>query len=167
MRAQAEAMQAVIALAAGDTGRCREHLGAALAAARDWVELPPLATAIDACAAYVLDVSGDAEIAATLLGAAHSIRGAFNESSLVAPGVREAARLALGAAGFDDAYRRGRELGKASGGRVRGRSGAPPVGGDRERGEHQRRCRPPTAASAPPAVAAGPPMSSARSASVR
>jgi hypothetical protein len=112
MRAQAEAMQAVIALAAGDAGRCREHLRAALAAARDWVELPPLATAIDACAAYALDVSGDAATAAALLGAAHSIRGAFNEASLTAPRVREAARRSLGEAGFGAAYQRGRELSK-------------------------------------------------------
>ena len=112
MRAQAEAMQAVVALAAGDAGRCREHLGAALAAARDWVELPPLATAIDACAAYALDVGGDAATAATLLGAAHSIRGAFNEASLTAPRVREAARRSLGEAGFGVAYQRGRELSK-------------------------------------------------------
>jgi predicted ATPase/DNA-binding SARP family transcriptional activator len=112
MRAQAEAMQAVVALAAGDAGRCREHLGAALAAARDWVELPPLATAIDACAAYALDVNGDAATAATLLGAAHSIRGAFNEASLTAPRIREAARLSLGEAGFGAAYQRGRDLSK-------------------------------------------------------
>ena len=47
MRAQAEAMQAVVALAAGDTERCREHLGAALAAARDSVDSccwPPRST---------------------------------------------------------------------------------------------------------------------------
>ena len=59
-----------------------------------------------------LQAGDDAELAATLLGAAHSIRGAFDESSLVAPRVRETARLALGDAGFDAAYRRGRDLSK-------------------------------------------------------
>ncbi len=113
MAAQAEARSAMVALTRGDADRCREHLGAALAAARDWVELPPLAQAIDAVAAFTLQAGGDAELAATLLGAAHSIRGAFDESSLVAPGVREAAGHALGAAGFEAACQRGRELGKA------------------------------------------------------
>jgi predicted ATPase/DNA-binding SARP family transcriptional activator len=112
MSAQAEARLAMIALAGGDADRCRERLAAALAAGRDWMELPPLAAAIDGCAAFALRAGGDAEAGATLLGAAHSIRGAFDESSLAAPDTRAAARRALGAAGFDAAYRRGRELGQ-------------------------------------------------------
>ena len=48
--------------------------------------------------------------AATLLGAAHTIRGAFDEGSLDAPGARDAARGVLGEAGFDAAYERGRGL---------------------------------------------------------
>jgi len=100
-------------LARGDADRSREHLGAAMAAARDWVELPPLAAVLDAVAAFALQVGEQPELAATLLGAAHSIRGAFDESSLVAPRVRGTARHALGDAGFDAAYRRGRELAKA------------------------------------------------------
>ena len=136
MRAQAEAMQAVVALAVGDTRRCRDHLGAALAAARDWVELPPLATAIDACAAYVLDVSGDAEIAATLLGAAHSIRGAFNESSLTAPRSPGGGQACARRGGLRRRLPARPGTRQGGGGRVRVRSGAPPVGADRERGEH-------------------------------
>ena len=49
-------------------------------------------------------------LAATLLGGAHTIRGAFDESSLDAPGARDAARGVLGEAGFDAAYERGRAL---------------------------------------------------------
>jgi hypothetical protein len=53
---------------------------------------------------------GAADVAATLLGAAHTVRGAFDESSPVAPRARETARRALGDAAFDGAYSRGREL---------------------------------------------------------
>jgi hypothetical protein len=113
MLAQAEARLAMVVLARGDADRCREHLGAAMAAARDWVELPPLAAVIDAVAAFTLQAGQEPELAATLLGAAHSIRGAFDESSLAAPRTRGAARRALGDASFDTAYRRGRELAKA------------------------------------------------------
>jgi hypothetical protein len=68
---------------------------------------------LDALAAWVLrrGQAGDAELAARLLGAAHSVRGAFDESSLDAPAARTAAGDALGCDAFDAAYRRGRELG--------------------------------------------------------
>jgi hypothetical protein len=46
-----------------------------------------------------------AVLAARLLGAAHAVRGAFDESSLDAPQARDAAREALGPAAFDAAYR--------------------------------------------------------------
>jgi hypothetical protein len=46
-----------------------------------------------------------AEIAARLLGAAHAVRGAFDESSLDAPAARNAARQTLGPVAFDAAYR--------------------------------------------------------------
>jgi hypothetical protein len=39
------------------------------------------------------------EVAATLLGAAHTIRGAFDEGSLDAPGARNDARGVLGEVG--------------------------------------------------------------------
>jgi hypothetical protein len=47
---------------------------------------------------------------ATLLGAAHAIRGCFDEGSLDAPAVRDAARARLGADEFEAAYERGRCL---------------------------------------------------------
>jgi hypothetical protein len=45
-----------------------------------------------------------------LLGAAHAVRGCFDEGSLDAPAVREAARSRLAADEFDAAYERGRSL---------------------------------------------------------
>jgi hypothetical protein len=57
----------------------------------------------------VRDLTGPAA-AATLLGAAHAVRGAFDESSPVAPAVRATARDALGAKAFATAYDAGRAL---------------------------------------------------------
>ena len=84
---------------------------------------PALAAVIDSIAVFALQRApggdgpgapagpGDAELAATLLGAGHSIRGAFDHGSLDAPAAREGARRALGDGGFDAAYERGRALG--------------------------------------------------------
>jgi hypothetical protein len=47
-----------------------------------------------------------------LLGAAHTIRGAFDEGSLDAPGARGAARSLLGSVEFEAAHERGRALGR-------------------------------------------------------
>ena len=115
MRARIRARLAMAVLAQGDDRRCRELLAAALDAAARWTEHPPLAAVLDACACYVLHPTGDAdavaitadraELAARLLGAAHAVRGAFDESSLDAPQARAAARTALGQAAFDAAYR--------------------------------------------------------------
>jgi hypothetical protein len=124
MRARIRARLAMAVLAQGDDRRCRELLAAALDAAAQWTEHPPLAAVLDACARYVLhptDPTGDAnanadadaaaitadraELAARLLGAAHAVRGAFDESSLDAPQARESARTVLGRAAFDAAYR--------------------------------------------------------------
>ena len=111
VRAQAQARLAMITLeAGGDAGRCRDLLAEALPAAAGWVENPPLAAVIDSVAAAVVTRDGAADVAATLLGAAHTVRGAFDESSPVAPRARETARRALGDAAFDGAYSRGREL---------------------------------------------------------
>jgi predicted ATPase len=144
LRARIRARLAMALLAQGDDARCREQLTAALDAAAQWTEHPPLAAVLDACACYVLrhteatepveraeptrtadptgptGPTGDArpvgsssdaaitadraELAARLLGAAHAVRGAFDESSLDAPRAREAARAALGQAAFDAAY---------------------------------------------------------------
>jgi len=108
LRAQVRSREAMVALVCGDAARSRVLLREALSAATGWVERPPLATVIDAMAAYVLD--GDPARAAVLLGAAHAVRGAFDESSLDAPGVRAAARTRLGSADFEAAYQRGRDL---------------------------------------------------------
>ena len=127
LRARIRARLAMAVLAQGDEGRCRELLGAALDAAARWTEHPPLAAVLDACACYALHpadrarrtartadnataarpviTTDRAELAARLLGAAHAVRGAFDESSLDAPQARAAARAALGPAAFDAAYR--------------------------------------------------------------
>ena len=70
---------------------------------------------IDAIAVFALRGAGpgsreQAALSATLLGVAHTIRGAFDEGSLDAPGAREAARGLLGLAAFQAAYERGRAL---------------------------------------------------------
>jgi predicted ATPase/DNA-binding SARP family transcriptional activator len=115
VRAQSQARLAMITQeAGGDAGRCRDLLAEALPAAAGWVENPPLAAVIDSVAAAVVTRDGAADVAATLLGAAHTVRGAFDESSPVAPRARETARLALGDAAFDDAYSRGRVLDRES-----------------------------------------------------
>ena len=120
MRAHLRARAALVVLAEGDEARCRALLAAALGAAAEWVERPALATVMDAIAVFVLQGSAGtagteqerAALAATLLGAGHTIRGAFDEGSLDAPGARDAARGLLGEAGFDAAYERGRALGR-------------------------------------------------------
>jgi hypothetical protein len=95
MRAQLLARLAMVVLREGDPIRCRELLASALGTAAAWVERPALAAAIDAIAAFALQESVDpqagAALAVTLLGAAHSIRGSFDEGSLDAPGARETA----------------------------------------------------------------------------
>ncbi len=49
--------------------------------------------------------------AATLLGAAHSVRGCFDEGSLDSPAARDWVRTPLGPGAFEAAYERGRALG--------------------------------------------------------
>jgi hypothetical protein len=106
LRAQVKARLAMAAARQGSSGRCLVLLTEALDAAASWCEHPALAAVLDACAAYVLDTGGNggAERAARLLGAAHAVRGAFDESSLDAPQARERARTALGAGPFGAAY---------------------------------------------------------------
>jgi len=115
MRAHLRARAALVVLAEGDEARSRALLAAALGAAAEWVERPALAAVLDAIAVFVLHGSADtdrgrAALAATLLGAGHTIRGAFDEGSLDAPGARASARRLLGEAAFDAAYERGRAL---------------------------------------------------------
>ncbi len=122
LRARIRSRLALAVLAQGDEARCRDLLDAALTATAAWTEHPALAGVIDACACYILRRSGltrpadsahnavpvitadRAELAARLLGTAHAVRGAFDESSLDAPQARAAARDALGPAAFDVAY---------------------------------------------------------------
>ena len=113
LRAHLKTRLAMVALAQDDLPRCRDLLGEALRAVTSWVEHPTLGLVIDAIAAYVLrrDADAGAELAATLLGAAHAVRGAFDESSLDAPSARAAARAALGEPAFETAYASGRALG--------------------------------------------------------
>ncbi len=113
MRAQVLARLAVFARERGNGAQALTLLGDALRAATVWVDHSCLADVIDAVALLAAD--SDARMAATLLGVAHTIRGAFDESSLDAPGVRQAAREALGLPGFETAYQRGRDLSYADG----------------------------------------------------
>jgi predicted ATPase/DNA-binding SARP family transcriptional activator len=116
-RAQVQARLAMVVLREGDRRQCAEVLAAALGTAADWLERPALAAVIDAIAVCALQADGasgaagsreQAVLAATLLGAAHTIRGAFDEGSLDAPAARDTARSLLGPATFRAAYERGR-----------------------------------------------------------
>ena len=103
-----QARLALIALAGGDETRCRALLAEALRIAASWVELPPVADVIDAIAVLAQHSGQCATRVATLLGAAHAVRGCFDEGSLDAPAVRDAMRAILGADEFGAAYERGR-----------------------------------------------------------
>jgi predicted ATPase/DNA-binding SARP family transcriptional activator len=118
-RALIKARLALALLADGDAARSRGLLSAALRDASDWVELPPLAAVIDVIALAVLGGAARppvprspsrAALAATLLGAAHSMRSCFDESCPDARAARDAASDILGPAGFQAAYERGRAL---------------------------------------------------------
>jgi hypothetical protein len=105
-----QARLALVALADGDEARCRALLAEALRTASSWVELPPVADVIDAIAVLAQRSGECGTAAATLLGAAHAVRGCFDEGSLDASAVRDAARTLLGADEFEAAYERGRCL---------------------------------------------------------
>jgi hypothetical protein len=108
LQATLQARLALIALTDGDEARCRALLATALRTATGWVELPPVADVIDAIAVLAQHSGECATAVATLLGAAHAVRGCFDEGGLDAPAVRDAARAVLGADGFQAAYERGR-----------------------------------------------------------
>jgi hypothetical protein len=105
-----QARLALTALADGDEARCRTLLAEALRTAASWVELPPVADVIDSIAVLALHSGQCATRVATLLGAAHAVRGCFDEGGLDAPAVRDAVRAALGADQFGAAYERGHSL---------------------------------------------------------
>ena len=117
IRARVRARLAMVVLAQGDEIRAQALLAAALDASAAWTEHCALAEVLDACSycaihrdqadAQARDRAARAdraERAARLLGAAHAVRGAFDESSPDAPQARAAARAALGEAAFDAAY---------------------------------------------------------------
>ncbi|HEY4465540.1 MAG TPA: BTAD domain-containing putative transcriptional regulator [Streptosporangiaceae bacterium] len=104
---------AMVTLRSGDVTGSAACLAEALSLASEGMDRPALAAVIDGIADLVLRRGGDAEaaeLAATLLGAAHRVRGAFDHGSLDAPRVAEKARHALGDGTFDAACRRGRAL---------------------------------------------------------
>jgi predicted ATPase/DNA-binding SARP family transcriptional activator len=113
LRAQVRARLALAALELGAPDRCRAQLSEALDLAATWWERPALALVLDACAVYVLrrGGAGDPGQAARLLGAAHAVRGAFDESSPDAPAARAAAGKALGPQAFAAAYDSARGVG--------------------------------------------------------
>jgi predicted ATPase/DNA-binding SARP family transcriptional activator len=113
LRAVVKARLAVAVLSQGQQERCARLLTESLDATAAWREHPALATVLDACAVYALrrvpPGQGEAPAAvaaraARLLGAAHAIRGAFDESSLDAPPARAQARETLGLEAFSAAY---------------------------------------------------------------
>jgi predicted ATPase/DNA-binding SARP family transcriptional activator len=114
--ALAGARLGILTLEAGDVTRGTTLLLDALAAAATAGDRPAAAAAVEGLAAAALGntalgntAAGNAaaERAAALLGAADSIRGAVDHSSLDAPAIRTAARERLGEAAFDAGYRRG------------------------------------------------------------
>jgi predicted ATPase/DNA-binding SARP family transcriptional activator len=111
LRAQVKVRLAAALLKQGDRGTCGELLGEALDDAVAWTDHPALAAVLDACAAHLLARDGDPRLAARLLGAAHAVRGAFDESSPDAPPARDAARAALGPRAYQAAYASSRDLG--------------------------------------------------------
>lgn len=115
LNALLKARLALLVAVEGDEARSRALLADALRAAANWVERQMLAAVVDTIAVFALrkpdGLTEAAVLAATLLGAAHSFRGAFDEGSLDAPRARDAARRQLGEAAFVAAYERGRALG--------------------------------------------------------
>jgi hypothetical protein len=70
---------------------------------------PIIASVVEGLAGLAVR-TGNAGRAATLLGAADSIRGAVDHGSLDAPAVRAAALERLGSAALEASYRAGRAL---------------------------------------------------------
>jgi hypothetical protein len=113
-RAQAQNRGALADIRSGNIADEGAGLAAALRLARDSQDRSAVAVVVDGVAAAALWTDGSrasAERAAVMLGAAHSIRGAFDHSSLDAPAARDTARQMLGGKAFEAAYQRGRELG--------------------------------------------------------
>ncbi|HSR23467.1 MAG TPA: hypothetical protein VLW53_07940, partial [Candidatus Eisenbacteria bacterium] len=115
-RAQARNRSGMADIRLGNVAQGRATLAGALRLARDSQDRSAVAIVVDGVAAASLVTDGGpamAERAAVLLGAAHTMRGAFDHSSLDAPQARDCARETLGAGAFETAYQRGRDLGYA------------------------------------------------------
>lgn len=97
-----------IAVLAGEPDDAEAHYREAFALCSGTPDLPLLAEAIDGLA-EVAFAGGDAERAATLLGAAIAVRGAPNRSQPETVALAERVRERLGS----DAYRRASERGAA------------------------------------------------------
>jgi predicted ATPase/DNA-binding SARP family transcriptional activator len=113
-QAHARNRSALADIRSGQIAEGRAALADALRLAGVSLDRSAVAAVVDGIAAAALwadDGRASAERAAVLLGAAHSIRGAFDHSSLDAPKARDIARQRLGGQAFEQAYRRGRELG--------------------------------------------------------
>ena len=113
-QAQARNRSALADIRSGQVAEGRAALADALRLAGVSLDRSAVAIVVDGIAAAALWADGSrasAERAAVLLGAAHSIRGAFDHSNLEAPQARDTARRTLGGQAFERAYRRGRELG--------------------------------------------------------
>jgi predicted ATPase/DNA-binding SARP family transcriptional activator len=112
-RAQAISRGALASVRTGNVSGGRARLAEAFRLAAESQDLAAVAIVVDGIAAAMLWTGTGrpaADLAAVLLGAAHSIRGAFDHSSLDAPEARDTARQRLGEADFDAAYQRGRHM---------------------------------------------------------
>src|SRR5262249_19961639 len=93
--AQARNRSALVDIRSGNLPGGGAGLASALRLAPDSMDLSPLAVVMEAApaaAVWTAPSRSGAEQAAVLLGAAHSLRGAFDQSSLDAPETRDAAR---------------------------------------------------------------------------
>jgi hypothetical protein len=116
---------ALVTLAEGNPAGVVDLLGTALRTAAESGSAPGIATVLEATAALVLadaTSGGDnsaggltdrAERAATLLGAAHGVRGGADPRHPDVARATAGALNALGQAGFDDCYARGLGLSRA------------------------------------------------------
>jgi predicted ATPase/DNA-binding SARP family transcriptional activator len=110
--AMAMAGLALVALAEGNVPEAASLLGTALQAAVESRAAPGIATVLEALAAFALGRQDRerAERAATLLGAAHGVRGGADPQHPEIAPVVTAARTVLGDDGFGRCYAHGRGL---------------------------------------------------------
>jgi tetratricopeptide (TPR) repeat protein len=107
VRALVASSRGYLEAAGGDLVEARAQHAEALAAALESADAPVIGQVVVGLADLAVH-SGDATRAATLLGASVAVRGTPDLSTPDQARVTAAARDALGEAGFDEAYRRGR-----------------------------------------------------------